>query len=89
MKEKIVGEIGLINADHLPPGMYENISGPEETRSTIDIIRKLPFHISVPVMMQMILKASVSEVADYLKISKQSVYKKNKCLVKILKTSDY
>jgi hypothetical protein len=85
---KEIGEIPLLNVDHLPPGMFENIANPIEATSTIDIIRKLPFHVSVPIIMQIVLHASVAETAEYLKISKQTIYKKNKCLIKILSTCD-
>lgn len=83
MKE--IGEIARLNVDHLPQWMYENIACTDQRKELIDIIRKLPLDKSVPIMMQIILNASVAEIAEYLNVSKQAVYKKNKLTLTILK----
>jgi len=81
------GEIGLLNADHPPQDILENIAAMRHGNDLIDIMRKLPMEYSVPFMMQTILKCSVQEVADYHKITRQAVDKKNKKLLSILRTS--
>ena len=44
----------------------------------LQIIRQLPLSRSVPLMMQYYLSATMQEIADYHKISKQAVDRKNK-----------
>lgn len=84
MKE--MGDIPLLDFEHLEPHMFENIADPEQQQSFMDVLRKIPLELSVPIVMQVILRTSVAETADYLNISKQAVYKKNKCFINIFKT---
>jgi hypothetical protein len=88
MKHKQVGDLpqDKMLFVHLSQEIYENIAGPQEDNQVIDVLRKLPLNQSVPMMMQIVLNCSVVEIADYLKISRQTVYKKNKCSLEILKT---
>jgi DNA-directed RNA polymerase specialized sigma24 family protein len=44
----------------------------------LQIVRQLPLARSVPLMMQFYLGATTQEIADYFKISKQGVDRKNK-----------
>lgn len=42
------------------------------------VLRTLPLKLSVPLMMQYYLNATTQEIADYYKVSKQCVDRKNK-----------
>jgi DNA-directed RNA polymerase specialized sigma24 family protein len=42
------------------------------------VVRQLPLSKSVPLMMQYYLNATTQEIADYHKITKQAVDRKNK-----------
>jgi DNA-directed RNA polymerase specialized sigma24 family protein len=42
------------------------------------VIRTLPLKLSVPLMMQYYLNASTPEIAEFFKVSKQCVDRKNK-----------
>jgi len=44
----------------------------------LDVVKQLPLSRSVPLMMQYYLSATTQEIADYHKISKQAVDRKNK-----------
>jgi hypothetical protein len=80
-----VGEIPFLDCDHLPQDMLENIAEQPKRREFIDALRQMPLEKSTPLLQQIILKATVQDVAKYHKITIQSVYKKNKYSLKILK----
>lgn len=80
-----IGEIGLLKFEHLPRAVLENIAE-SPYKSILDVIKLLPLDKSVPLMMQIILNCSPQEVAEYHNVSVQSVYKKNKLTISIIKT---
>jgi len=82
-----IGDIGLLEFEHLPKEIFENIAETPQASNIIDAICRLPLKYSAPAMMQIILKATPQEVAEYHKITARAVYKKNKCFLKILNTS--
>jgi len=51
----------------------------------LDVVKQLPLSRSVPLMMQYYLSATTQEIADYHKISKQAVDKKNKFTLNYIK----
>lgn len=57
--------------------MIEEIADVERP-DILQIIRQLPLSRSVPLMMQYYLSASLQEIADYHKITRQAVDRKNK-----------
>jgi predicted DNA-binding protein YlxM (UPF0122 family) len=57
--------------------MIEEIADTDRP-DVLQIIRQLPLSRSVPLMMQYYLSATMQEIADYHKISKQAVDRKNK-----------
>lgn len=88
-KEHEIGELSQdkLSFVHLPTELYENIAAEEpQVQSLITALRKLPLENSVPLVMQLVLNASIQDIADYHNISRQRVDKKNKSSLKILKT---
>lgn len=55
----------------------------------LDIVKQLSLKRSVPLMMQYYLCATTQEIADYHKISKQAVDKKNKLTLNQIKKLMY
>jgi predicted DNA-binding protein YlxM (UPF0122 family) len=51
----------------------------------LDVVKQLPLSKSVPLMMQYYLSATTQEIADYHKISKQAVDRKNKFTLNYIK----
>ena len=63
--------------DHLPAVLYEQAADVPRP-DIVQRIRQLPLKSSVPLMMQYFLGAGPKEIADYLKISRQTVTRQNK-----------
>ena len=72
--------------EHLTEEIWDNIAAESNGKEIIDFIRQLPLEQSTPLMMQYFLNLNVNDIAKYLKTTRQTVYKKNKCSLKILKT---
>ena len=75
--------------DHLPQAILENIADKYNGQDIISRLKSLPLSKSAPLLMQIVLDATVQEVADYHKITRQAVDKQNKLTIKILRTSLY
>jgi len=85
MKDE-VGGIPLLGFEHLPQLLYENIAEIPQGKEFLSLIRQLSLEKSVPLMMQVLLNASIQEIADYHKITRQAVYKRNKSSLMKLKS---
>ena len=83
MKEEL-GEIGLLNADHLPQQILENIEDQENGKSILDLIRKLPLEYSTILMMKVILKSTSREVAQVMNVSTRTINKRQLKMVEMV-----
>jgi hypothetical protein len=81
------GQRQTLAFEHLPQSLMENIAEATHDSDIFEAIRKLPLELSVPLVMQYVLNAPLQEIADYHKTSRQTVYKKNKYSLTILRTS--
>jgi hypothetical protein len=71
--------------DHLPEIIIEQVAALPQP-DVIERIKHLPLEMSVPLMMQYYLGATLSEIGKYLKISKQAVDARNKKTLTELRT---
>ena len=88
MRQKEIGDLPQtkISLAHLSNEIYQNLPSPDKSRTIIDLLRKLPFETSVPIIMCVLLHATPNEIASYLQISNKSVHRKKKLFVEIIKT---
>lgn len=71
----------------MPQSSYRLIEEIADTErpDLLAVIRSLPLQKSTPLMMQYYLCATTQEIADFFKITKQAVDRKNKLSLNIIK----
>jgi len=74
-----------IRYEIIPQAILEQIEDLTKEANMLEVLRKLPLELSVPVVMYWILGATQQEIADYHGISRQAVAKKNSQASELIK----
>ena len=74
-----------IKFEIIPQAIMEQIEDLTKKVDMLEMIRKLPLELSVPVMMYWILGCTQQEVADFLHCSQPMVIKKNRKAIECIK----